>query len=213
MARRMEQAVPQFSGRMSEQEYLRFEEAAKTKHEYRHGRIFDMAGGTADHAAIAMNTGAAITNRLGDKPCRVYGSDLRVRINESGHYCYPDLTIACGPLDFAWPDRRTTIVNPQLVIEVTSSSTEAYDRGDKFNDYRRLPSLTEYVLVSQERRQVETFHRQDDGTWVIGPTFTQPDQVVALRVLGIELPLREIYRGIEFPPQEDQPAETSAPAL
>jgi Uma2 family endonuclease len=204
----MEQLVPQLSGRMTEQEYLRFEEAAKTKHEYRFGRIFDMAGGTADHAAIAMNIGGAITSRLGDKPCGVFSSDLRVRINESGHYCYPDLTVVCGPLDFAWPDRRTTITNPQLVIEVTSSSTEAHDRGDKFNDYRRLPSLTEYVLVSQERRQAETFYRQEDGTWVIGPTFTQPDHAVTLRTLSIEVPMREIYRGIEFPPPQDQPAES-----
>jgi Uma2 family endonuclease len=200
----MEGLIPQLTGRMSEQEYLRMEETAKTKHEYRNGRIIDMAGGTVDHAGIGSSILAELAIRLKGKPCRAYGSDLRVRINESGHYCYPDVTVVCGPVEFAWPDRRTTIVNPKLVIEVTSPSSEADDRGDKFNDYRRVESVEEYALVSQTRAQVETFYRQGDGIWAIGPTVSGLNQSVKFRSIGVEIPLADIYAGIEIPPKPPQ---------
>jgi Uma2 family endonuclease len=207
----MEQLIPQLSGRVTEQEYLRLEEAAKTKHEFRNGRIIDMAGGTADHALIAMNIGIALGRRLKDQACKVYGSDLRVRIDESGNYCYPDLTIVCGPVEFAWPDRQTTITNPRVVIEVTSPSSDLDDHTEKFNDYRSLPSLAEYVVVAQDRRQVETFYRQDNGVWAIGPTFTKPHEAVIFRSLAIEVPLSEVYAGIEIPAPPDQAVPSKQP--
>lgn len=194
----MEQLIPQLADRITEQEYLRMEESARTKHEFRHGRMIDMAGATTDHVRIATNLSRQIGNRLEGRPCEAYGSDLRVRINESGSYYYPDVTVVCGSVEYARPDRRTTIINPKVVIEVTSPSTEADDRGDKFNDYRRIGSLQEYVLISQERVQVETFHRQPEGLWVIGPTVTELNQSVKFRSLDIEISLSEIYARVEL---------------
>ena len=158
-----------------------------------------MAGGTSEHAAIAMNLGIEIGTRLKGGPCKVFGSDLSVRISRSGNYCYPDLMVVCGAIEYAWPDRRTTILNPRVVIEVTSPSSEAGDRCEKFSDYRHLDSLEEYVLVSQERMQLETFHRQPDGLWVIGPTVTDPGQSAKFRSLKIEIPVSDIYAGLELP--------------
>jgi Uma2 family endonuclease len=195
----MEQVIPQFSGRMSEQEYLLFEETATTKHEYRDGQVVDMAGSTFDHVAIASNLIGRLMEHLVGKPCKPYGSDLRVRVSESGNYCYPDVTVICGPPSFSHADRRTTVTNPRVIIEVTSGSTESDDRGRKFNDYRRLASLEEYILVAQDRASVETFYRQPNGVWAIGPTFAQTDASVPFRSLSIEIPLAEIYAGVEFP--------------
>ena len=184
------------------------EQLAETKHEYRDGQIFDMAGGTVEHAGIASNLIRHVGNRLEGKPCKAYGSDLRVRINKSGHYCYADLTIVCGPVELARPGRRTTIVNPQIVIEVTSESTETEDRSDKFTDYRRIDSLQEYILVSQHRVRVETFYRQNDGIWAIGPFFTELNQALKFRSIDVEVSLGEIYAGIEFPKPEPTPSDT-----
>jgi Uma2 family endonuclease len=127
---------------------------------------------------------------------------LSVRISGSGNYYYPDLMVVCGSLEYSSPDRRTTITNPRVVIEVTSPSSEADDRGEKFSDYRRLDSVEDYVLVSQDRMQLETFYRQPDGLWVIGPTVTQPAQSAKFRSLGIEIPLADIYSGVELPPKQ-----------
>jgi Uma2 family endonuclease len=195
----MEQLIPQLTSRMTEDDYLRMEEGANTKHEFRNGKIIDMAGATPAHVGIATNLAIEIGVRLKGKSCRIYGTDLRVRVNKSGSYCYPDLTVVCGPLEYARPDQQMTIVNPRIVIEVTSPSTEAIDRGGKFTDYRRIDSLEEYFLVSQERAEVETFYRQPDGVWAIGPTVVGQDQSVKFRSLGIEISLSEIYAGIELP--------------
>ena len=198
----MEQPISPPAEHVTEQEYLRREESAKSRHEYRNARIVDMAGGTSEHASIAMNLGVELATRLKGGPCKVFGSDLSVRVSRSGNYYYPDLMVACGALEYAWPDRRTTITNPRVVIEVTSPSSEVGDRGEKFSDYRHLDSLEEYVLVSQERMQVETFYRQPDGLWVIGPTVTQSGQAAKFRSLEIEIPLNDIYAGVELPPKQ-----------
>jgi Uma2 family endonuclease len=206
----MEQPIPQTQRYMTEEQYLAMEQLAETKHEYRDGQVFDMAGGTVEHAGIAANLIRQLGNRLDGKPCKAYGSDLRVRINKSGHYCYPDLTIVCGPVELARPGRRTTIVNPQIVIEVTSESTETDDRSDKFTDYRWIDSLQEYTLVSQQRARVETFYRQNDGIWAIGPFFTELNQILKFRTIDVEVPLSEIYDGIEFPKSEPSPPPTES---
>jgi len=187
---------------MTEDEYLRMEEAAETKHEFWNGQIIDMAGATVVHVEISTNLIRHLGNRLQGKPCKPYNSDLRVRINESGHYCYPDVTVVCGPVEYARPDRRTTIVNPQVVIEVASPSSEARDIGEKFDDYRQVPSLQEYFLVSQDRARVQSFYRQSDGVWAFGPSYTDLKQSVKFRSLGIEIPLADIYAGVELPPAE-----------
>jgi Uma2 family endonuclease len=194
----MEQTVPRSSYQVTEHEYLLTEEKARTRHEFRDGRIIDMAGGTLEHAGIARNMIVEITLRLKGKPCKPYGSDLAVRINAIGNYCYPDVSVVCDPPIYANPGKRTVVTNPKIVFEVTSPDSEADDRGDKFNDYRRIESLEEYILVSQQRAQVETFYRQTDGIWAIGPTSAGLDASMKLRSLPIEIPLSEIYAGISF---------------
>ncbi len=161
--------------------------------------MIEMAGGTFEHAAIAANLISKITAKLEGKPCRALGSDLRVRISDFGHYCYPDVTIVCGPPIFDPPDKRTTIVNPQLVIEISSASTAADDRGDKFYDYMSIATLQDYLIVSQDRARVDTFYRQSDGIWAIGPSFEGLNAEVVFRSLQIPLALSEVYAGVVFP--------------
>jgi Uma2 family endonuclease len=186
--------------RLSEEEYLRLEEAAKARHEFRDGQVVDMAGGTIAHIEIGSNLIRELGVRLKGRPCKTLGSDLKVRIGRSGNYFYPDVTVVCGAVEFFPPDRKTAITNPRLIVEVTSPSTEADDRGKTFTDYRSLDSLQEYLLVSQERMEVETFYRQQDGIWAIGPRFTGAEQSVRLSCLQIEIPITEIYAGVEFVP-------------
>jgi len=196
----MEQLIPPPQPwRMTEDEYLRMEETSPIKHEFRNGQIVDMARGTEPHSDIAGNLIQHIRNRLKGKPCKAYGSDLRVRISESGDYCYPDVTVVCGNPEFSRPDSRVSVMNPTLVVEVTSPSTEADDRGEKFSQYRSVNSLSEYVLISSVRMQVESFYKQPDGVWAIGPTLTRIDSAVRLRSLEIDLPLADIYAQVVLP--------------
>jgi Uma2 family endonuclease len=197
--------------RISEADYLRMEESAKTKHEFRGGKIVDMAGGTEPHAGIASNLIFSLKGALKGKPCKAYGSDLKVRISESGDYCYPDVSVVCGGPEFHNPQSRVAVSNPRLIIEVTSPSSEADDRGDKFTGYRAIQSLEEYMLVSQQRAQVETFYRQSDGIWAIGPTVMGMDRTVQFRSLEIDISMKEIYDDIQFPTKSAEVAEPEMP--
>jgi Uma2 family endonuclease len=211
----MEQAIPEPRRRYTEAEYLAFEEASDTKHEFRngqiipfggwerdpYGRIIGMAGGTAEHSDIAGNVFAELKSRLAGTPCRVNNSGLRVRVSRSGRYCYPDVIVTCQPRAFHTQDRRVTLVNPQVVIEVLSPSTADDDRGDKFRDYIAIDSLQEYVLVAQDRPRVETFYRRpDDGAWAIGPAYEGFDATLPFPSLGVTVPLAQIYAGVDLPP-------------
>lgn len=186
--------------RFSIEEYLKLERDASEKHEYFDGEIDARAGGTEQHSLIITNLIVALHPRLRGKSCRLYESNLRVRIPRTPAYAYPDLSVVCGPTQFDEEDgNRTTIVNPRVLIEVLSPSTELYDRGRKFQRCLQLESLEEYVLVSQEAPAIETFFRRGDGTWVFTPAnglaATSP-----LRSLDVELPLAEVYAGVGFPP-------------
>ena len=194
----MEQVIPSRTSRWTEAEYLVMEEASPVKHEFRNGQVIDMAGGTLEHGLIAANLLGELRNRFKEKPCIAVGSDMRVRISETGHYCYPDVSVVCGPPVFHPADRRTNLVNPQVLIEVTSASTASNDWADKFYDYMRIETLREYVLVSQDRPRVHTFYRQSDGVWAIGPFFARQEESLKFRSLNIELPLSEIYGGVAF---------------
>ena len=148
---------------MSAAEYLAWEREQPERHHYLRGEVFAMAGGSARHNAL----GAAVIMELGlafrGGPCRPFTSDQRVAIREGEHYVYPDVTVVCGSLEFA-AGTRDTLVNPTVVVEVLSRSTEAYDRGAKWDDYRQLPSVTDYLLVSQTAPRIEHFQR-GDGEW------------------------------------------------
>ena len=145
-------------------EYLSLEAASNVKHEFLDGQIYGMAGGTPEHAALAAALGGLLFARLQGGPCRSYGADLRVRVLATGLATYPDLTVVCGRLERD-PDDENAVVNPTLLVEIPSPSTAQYDRGDKFEHYKRIPSLREYVVVAQDRRELEIWTKAADGTW------------------------------------------------
>ena len=149
---------------MSAAEYLAWEREQPERHHYLQGDIFAMAGGSARHNAL----GAAVIMELGiafrGGPCRPFTSDQRVAMRDGEHYVYPDVTVVCGPLELA-AGTRDTLINPSVVVEVLSKSTEAYDRGAKWDDYRQLPSVTDYLLVSQTAPRIEHFQREARGEW------------------------------------------------
>ena len=180
------------------EEYLRLEKDSLEKHEYRDGEILAMARGTADHSLILANVIGELRNRLKGTPCRLYESNLRVKIARKVLYAYPDTTIVCGPSQFDPQDaNKTTIINPRVIIEVLSPSTEAYDRGAKFTRYREIESFEEYVLIAQDEPSVETFLRQADGTWSFA-AFAGRDAIAKIRCLSVDLPMSEVYAGVEF---------------
>ena len=141
------------------------------------------------------------------QPCELYPVDMRVRIPATGLYTYPDVVVVCGEPQFE-DDHVDTLLNPIVLIEVLSPSTERSDRGEKFTRYRMLESLQEYVLVSQDKPQVECFFRQPDGGWLLMP-YSGLDAVAKLRSLDVELPLSEIYAGVTFPSAEEEAKATA----
>jgi Uma2 family endonuclease len=149
---------------MTYAEYLAAEATSDVRHEYLNGEVWAMAGGTPEHGALAAavirELGAALRNR----PCRVYTSDVRVRVVGTGLSSYPDATVVCGQLETA-PDDPDAITNPVVIVEMLSDTTEAYDRGAKAAHYRRIPSLREYVLVSQAEPLIEVYRRAEGGRW------------------------------------------------
>jgi Uma2 family endonuclease len=154
------------TSRMTYDEYLVAEAAAEVKHEYLRGEVFAMAGGTPTHARLAAAVIRELSNALADRPCEVFTSDLRVRIEATDLSTYPDVTVVCGDLQHSDVDVNAA-TNPILIVEILSESTEAYDRGEKFAHYRRLPSLREYLLVSPHAPRLEAYARNAEGEWVL----------------------------------------------
>jgi Uma2 family endonuclease len=172
-------------------EYLRMEEMSPIKHEWLGGTVWAMAGGTPAHAAIAVNVTTQLSTQLRGRSCRVFGSDLRLRVKASGLGTYADASVVCGKLQHDPEDRsRTTILNPKLVVEVLSPSTEKYDRGEKLEHYKRIASLEEIVLVAHDRRRVEVWRREKKA-W---RHESYEEGVAPLRSLDCELSITEVYR-------------------
>jgi Uma2 family endonuclease len=188
----MQKAVP----RVTVDEYLVRERASETKHELVNGVVVAMAGASPRHVLIATNVTIALGRLLGSRPCLVLGSDQRVAVEATGLYTYPDATVVCERPRFD-PKDATTLVNPLVIVEVLSDSTEAYDRGAKFAHYRSVPSLAEYVLVAQNERRVEHYRRLEGGQWLL-TAYEGDDAKVALPALSVELAIREIYSKIEL---------------
>lgn len=201
-------AIPfQNPRRYSLAEYLEFEENTALKHEFHNGEILAMSGSSPEHALITANALRAIGNALEGKPCRVYSSDLKIAIGAGADIQYPDGSVVCDPLEFHPADpKRRLVINPKLIIEVLSPSTEGYDRGDKFRLYRSLASLEEYALISQTAPVVETFLRQPDGRFVIAATYSGLEASAQLSSLQVEIALSEIYAGVVFPEVPPRPA-------
>ncbi len=187
--------------RITPQEYLIRERQASTKSEFYQGEVFAMGGGSANHSLIAANFVGEVRNALKDKPCTVFNSDLRVQVQATGLYTYPDATIVCGELEFD-DDQRDTMINPTVIAEVLSDSTEKYDRGKKSNHYPQITSLKELILIAQDRPHVERFTRQPNGDWL----FHEQKEMTAdfeLKSLGISVAMSELYRGVKFEPTEE----------
>lgn len=183
-------AEPMIRPSVSLEEYLDLERAADERHELIDGEMFAMSGGTREHSLIAVNIGSGLHAALRSKLCEVFNSDMRIRIEAMSRYTYADALAVCGPPQFL-DEKRDTLLNPTAIFEVLSDSTESYDRGEKFAGYRTLPSLQEYVLVSQKQKLVEHFHRQADGSWLL--RVSGAGESVSLPSLGCELSVDEIY--------------------
>lgn len=171
-------------------EFVAFDDASDGKHELVDGEAYAMAGGTIEHGRLAMALGAALAIALREKRCTILSSDVRVRVRKTGLVTYPDLTIVCGRLETD-PDDDQTVTNPVVLVEVLSDSTEAYDRGAKWAHYRRLPSLKEYVLVSQRERLVEVFRRNEEGIFELREW--HEGEVVELASIEARIAVDEIY--------------------
>jgi Uma2 family endonuclease len=154
------------ASRFTVKEYLALEAIADTKHELFGGYIVAMAGAEPEHSQIAQNVRAELTNALADRPCRILGSDQRVLVETIGEYFYPDVVVTCLEARFVDPKPRS-LVNPEVIVEVLSDTTERYDRGDKWLAYRTIPSLTDYVLVATKSRELDHYHRLADGSWTL----------------------------------------------
>ncbi len=184
------------------EEYLAFEDEADGKHEYYQGEIFNMAGGTIDHNRVVRNTLTAIDQFLKDKTCQVYPSDLKVYIEANSLYTYPDISIICDAPEF-YAERKDTILNPAVIIEVLSPGTKDYDRGGKFVLYRQIPSLQEYVLISSMGYSCERFKRQANNQWILTEV-KLPTEKIAVETIGFETMLTELYRNVNFTEGENQ---------
>lgn len=172
-------------------DYLALEQRNGTKHEWLDGVVYDMAGGTPDHAALALAVGGELRAQLRGKPCRVFGADLKIRVLATGLATYPDASVVCGKLETD-PEDENAATNPKLLVEVLSDSTEAYDRGEKFAHYRRLPSLREYVLVSQHEPHIEVFRKNEASKWELAEEGRAGD-TVPLTSVECVLSVDEIY--------------------
>jgi len=189
--------------RLTPEEYLARERKAEFKSEYFAGETFAMAGAREPHILVVTNLVRELSSQLESRPCKVYSSDMRVRVSPTGLYTYPDVTVVCGRPQFE-DEERDTLLNPTVLVEVLSESTQKYDRGKKFDHYRRIKSLREYVLIAQDECRVERFERRQNGNWLLS-VMARMEDTLKLSAIGCELPLSEIYAKVEFP-EEQHPA-------
>jgi Uma2 family endonuclease len=177
------------------QEYLALEREAEYKSEYYKGEVFAFAGASLRHNLIAANVLATVHSQLRGGPCTAFSSDMRITIPQTQHYAYADVVVVCGPPQLD-DDFKDNLLNPTVIIEVLSPSTERYDRGKKFESYQRIASLTEYVLVSQDIPRVEQFLRQLDGRWLYSET--SGEGIIELASIECKLSFRDIFAKVEF---------------
>ena len=174
------------------EEYIALEEASNTKHEYFAGEIYAMAGGTPEHAALCANVIATLVSQLKGTDCRVFSLDLRVRVAKTGLATYPDVSIVCGPMKRD-SNSKTTIVNPSILIEVLSTSTEKYDTGGKLRHYKQIDSLRACVFISHRKRLIEIHHRSG-SSWLTEQTSGK--QPLTLAPLDCVLDIDTVYDGV-----------------
>ncbi len=179
------------------QEYLAIERQSEIKSEYWHGEMFAMAGASEAHNLIVWNVGAELRTQFKGRACKAYQNDMRVRIPRSPSYKYPDIVLLCGRPRFE-DEVNDTLLNPTVLIEVLSPSTEAYDRGEKFREYRKIESLQEYGLISQDRPVITHYVRQENSPFWLFSEFEGLDASVELPSVQCTLVLAEVYDKVEF---------------
>lgn len=188
------------------EEYLEFEREAKERHEFVDGRIIKMAGESLSHSRICVNLTTEFGSQLRRKNCEALSPNMKVRTTTKSLFAYPDLTVVCGEPKFH--DTKTDVlINPTVVFEVLSPSTERYDRGDKFQYYKNeTPSLIDYILVSQDQTLVEQFTNRTDGTWIYR-SFEKLEDLLRIESIECEVSLQDIYLRVEFPQKKEIDSE------
>jgi Uma2 family endonuclease len=181
---------------LTPEQYLEIEREAEFKSEYFNGEMFAMAGAREAHNLLTTNVVGALHAQLRLGPCRTYANDMRVRVSATGLYTYPDVIVVCGERHFL-DDRRDTLLNPKLIVEVLSPTTEAYDRGRKFEHYKTIESIAEYLLISSDRVHVDLFRRQPDGDWLL-KSAGRVEEVLDLESVGCRLSLADLYEQVEL---------------
>jgi Uma2 family endonuclease len=181
---------------LTPEDYLAIERQAQYKSEYFDGEMFAMSGASPEHNQIAVNIVAEIHTQLKKRPCRVFMSDMRVKVSPTGLYTYPDVVAFCDPPRFD-DQQKDTLLNPNVIIEVLSDSTEAYDRGKKFQHYRTLESLQEYLLIAQDKCQIEHYIRQSNNQWLL-LEINKIEATIDLPSIKCSLALSDIYDKVEF---------------
>lgn len=176
------------------EEYLSYEDDAEYKSEYFNGEIIAMAGGSAEHSIICVNMMRRLSEKLDNRECFVFDSNMKLDIQTYNHFVYPDVMVVCGEIEFS-RNRTDIIQNPVLVIEVLSPATRHFDRGDKFTFYRSIPSMKEYAMISQDEPMIEVYYKQNHKTWIYTIAKGLDDSVM-FKTLDIELPLKHIYHKI-----------------
>lgn len=184
---------------ITEAMYLEQERCRTTKHEYYAGSVYAMASASEQHNIIALNIAATLHAQLRGRSCRAYPSDMRVKVMQTGLITYPDFTIVCGQSQFTDPVKRDTIINPTVIIEILSPSTERYDRGMKFQHYRTIPSLQEYILISQDKYHIERFVRHGPNELVFSEAIGLEASMPILSIQG-SLALRDVYEQVMLLP-------------
>lgn len=178
------------------EQYLDLERHTEIRHEFLDGTVYAMSGASRAHSAICFNLAVSIGSQLRGTPCTGHSSDMKVRAGDASLFAYPDMTIACGE-PILHDDHGDVLLNPVVIFEVLSRSTETYDRGEKFERYKTIETLTDYVLVSQDRARIEHFSRQADGAWSLTEV-SGLDASLELTSIDCRLPLAEVYDRIEF---------------
>ncbi len=185
------------------EEYLARERIADYKSEYFDGEILAMAGASEPHNLIVYNISGEFYTQLKPRPCKAYSSDLRLKVSPSGLYTYPDIVVVCGEAQFE-DDELDTLLNPTLIVEVLSKSTEGRDRGAKFEHYSKLDSLQEYLLVASNRPRAELFTKEGKGRWLFA-TFDHLADIINLTSIDCKLALKDIYAKVDFAAAEARP--------
>lgn len=184
--------------RYTPEEYLALERVSQQRNEFHRGEIFAMSGGNARHSRISVNLVRHLDQRLEGGNCEVFEKDMRIKVDASGLYTYPDVSVVCGGAQFE-DDKRDTLLNPIAIFEILSPSTADYDRGTKFQLYRGLSSLREYIVIAQHEAFIEHHVKQSDGSWLL-VEIRGIEETLSIKAIGCSLPLADIYHRVTFGP-------------